>query len=84
MEIVWWMEPIWLHHYILPEYKAIIAGCAEVAKKGQGCCVRPIVPYSNHYLRLPYKKEASGLNMVVQSVPPGQVMSSAGYGSHDR
>ena len=34
--------------------------------------MRPILPYSNHFLRIPYKKGGSGLNMVVQSLPPGQ------------
>ena len=34
--------------------------------------MRPILPYSNHFLRIPYKKGGSGLNMVVKSLPPGQ------------
>ena len=34
--------------------------------------MRPILPYSNHFLRIPYQKGGSGLNMVVQSLPPGQ------------
>ena len=34
--------------------------------------MRPILPYSNHYLRIPYQKGGSGLNMEVQSLPPGQ------------
>ena len=34
--------------------------------------MRPILPYSNHFLRIPYKKGGSGLNMVVQSLPPEQ------------
>ena len=36
--------------------------------------MRPILPYSNHYLHIPYTKGGSGLNvnMVVQSLPPEQ------------
>ena len=34
--------------------------------------MQPILPYSNHYLRIPYKKGGSGLNLVVQSLPSGQ------------
>ena len=34
--------------------------------------MQPILPYSNHFLRIPYKKGGSGLNMVVQSLPPEQ------------
>ena len=34
--------------------------------------MRPILPYSNHFLRIPFKKGGSGLNSVVQSLPPGQ------------
>ena len=34
--------------------------------------MRPILPYSNRFRRIPYKKGGSGLNMVVQSLPPGQ------------
>ena len=32
----------------------------------------PILPYSNHYLRIPCKKGGFGLNVVVQSLPPEQ------------
>ena len=34
--------------------------------------MRPILPYSNHFLRIPFKKGGSGLNNVVQSLPRGQ------------
>ena len=34
--------------------------------------MRPILPYSNHFLRIPFKKGGNGLNMVVQSLPPEQ------------
>ena len=34
--------------------------------------MRPILTYSNHYLRIPYRKDGSGLNMVVQSLPAEQ------------
>ena len=43
-------------HYILPKYKDIICSCEEVyAKKGTCCRVRPILPYTNHPLRLAFK-----------------------------
>ena len=35
--------------------------------------MRPILPYSNHFLRIPFKKGGIGLNNVVQSLPPGQL-----------
>ena len=35
--------------------------------------MRPILPYSNHFLRIPFQKGGSGLNMVVQSLTPGQL-----------
>ena len=34
--------------------------------------MRPILPYSNHFLRIPFKKGGSGLNTVVQCLPPWQ------------
>ena len=34
--------------------------------------MQPILLYSNHYLCIPSNKSGSGLNTVVQSLPPGQ------------
>ena len=34
--------------------------------------MRPVLPYSNHFLRIPYQKGGSGLDFVVQSLPPVQ------------
>ena len=31
-----------------------------------------LLPYSNHIFRIPFKEGGSGLNNVIQSLPPGQ------------
>ena len=69
-----WHENGAIHQpYILPKYMDIVADCAVVmAKKGQCWQMRPILPYSNHFLRIPFKKGGSGLTVVVRFLPPGQ------------
>ena len=47
------------------------------AKKGTCGRHRPILPYSNPFLRRAYKKGGIGLNSVVKSLPPEQFAISS-------
>ena len=60
-------------HYILPKYKDIVATCEEVqAKKGTCCRVRPILPYTTHPLRKPFKRGGAALGFIVDNLPDDQ------------
>jgi hypothetical protein len=60
-------------HYILPKYKDIVAKCEDVmAKKGTCCRVRPILPYTQHPLRIPFKRGGKALSFLVKNLPRNQ------------
>ena len=53
-------------HYIMPKHKDIVADCSEVYRKKKQCCrVRPILPYTKHYLRKAFKRGGKALGLLV-------------------